>query len=214
MQTSPIRVGIADDHVIVRSALRQVLEMEDHIRVVAETEDGRGAIDMVHQTPLDVLILDLAMPGHSGLDVIGMLRAKAPDVGILVLSSHPEQQYAVNMLRLGASGYLNKQCEPEEIVHAVKSISGGQRYLSPRVACLLAEQLERAPARPPHEKLSDREFQVFLKLAQGERAREIGRELSLSPKTVSAYRCKLLDKLGLQTNSELTRYALDHRLID
>jgi len=214
MQTSPIRVGIADDHVIVRSALRQVLEMEDHIRVVAETEDGRGAIDMVRQTPLDVLILDLAMPGHSGLDVIGMLRAKAPDVGILVLSSHPEQQYAVNMLRLGASGYLNKQCEPEEIVHAVKSISGGQRYLSPRVASLLAEQLERAPARPPHEKLSDREFQVFLKLAQGERSREIGRELSLSPKTVSAYRCKLLDKLGLQTNSELTRYALDHRLID
>jgi two-component system invasion response regulator UvrY len=208
-----IRVGIADDHLIVRSALRQYLHDDGRAQVVAEASTGRGAIDMVRNHKLDVLILDIAMPGQSGLDVIGLLRAKAPRVGILVLSSHAEEQYAVTLIRLGASGYLNKQCEPAEIVAAVKAIAGGRRYLSAPVANLLAQQLEK-PQRQPHELLSNREFQVFLKLAQGERSGLVGAELSLSPKTVSAYRNKLMDKLGLASNSDLTRYALAHRLID
>jgi len=214
MQRVPIRAGIVDDHTIVRTALRQFFHDEGSVRVVAESDNGRGAIDMVRNTDLDVLILDIAMPGPSGIDVIGMLRAKAPDVGILVLSSHPARQYAVTMIRLGASGYLNKQCEPREILDAVRTIATGHRYISREVTSLLAEQVDSIPAHLPHELLSDREFQVFLKLARGERSGEIGNDLSLSPKTVSAYRYKLLDKLGLESNSDLTRYAIQNRLLD
>lgn len=209
-----IRVGIADDHIIVRAALRQFLEHCPDVRVVGEAADGRAAIDLVRHTPMDVLVLDLAMPGHSGLDAIGMIRAKAPAVGILVLSSHPVETYAVKLFRLGASGYLNKQCEPEELLRAVKTIASGRRYLSARVAELLAQQVEETAAKLPHQRLSDREFQVFIKLARGERSGEIGQELALSPKTVSAYRGKLMDKLGLDSNSSLTRYALENRLIE
>lgn len=214
MPATPIRVGIADDHVILRAAIKQFFQLDGSAQVVAETADGRGAIDMVRNVPLDVLILDIAMPGHSGLDVIGMLRAKAPKVGILAFSSHAEQQYAVSLIRQGASGYLNKQCEPEELLRAVKTIASGRRYLSARVAELLAQQVEESAAKLPHQRLSDREFQVFIKLARGERSGEIGQELALSPKTVSAYRGKLMDKLGLDSNSSLTRYALENRLIE
>lgn len=214
MSASPIRVGIADDHVILRSAIKQFFQQEGSAHVVAETADGRGAIDMVRTTTLDVLILDITMPGQGGLDVIAMLRAKAPKVGILAFSSHPEQQYAVNLIRLGASGYLNKQCEPAELLQAVKAIAAGRRYLSANVAELLAQQVEASHTKLPHQRLSDREFQVFLKLARGERSGEIGQELALSPKTVSAYRGKLMSKLGLDSNSSLTRYALDNRLIE
>ena len=194
--------------------MRQFFDDEGSVRIVAESDNGRGAIDMVRTADLDVLILDIAMPGPSGIDVIGMLRAKAPQVGILVFSSHPARQYAVTMIRLGASGYLNKQCQPREILDAVHAIAAGNRYLSREVNSLLAEQVDGLPAQLPHQLLSDREFQVFLKLARGESSGEIGNELSLSPKTISAYRCKLMDKLGLESNSDLTRYAIRHRLLE
>ena len=213
MMGQVIRVGIADDHVIVRSALRQFLEHHPDVRVVGEACDGRAAIDLVRHTPMDVLVLDLAMPGHSGLDAIGMIRAKAPAVGILVLSSHPVETYAVKLFRLGASGYLNKQCEPGEILKAVRVIASGKQYIQPDVASLLAQQIDK-PRDLPHSALSDKEFQVFIKLAQGERPAQIATEASISPKTVSSYRCKVLDKLGLESNSDLTQYALRHRLIE
>ena len=214
MEPPVIRVGIADDHPIVRSALKQFFLAVGGLDVVAEATHGSEALAMVRDVELDVLVLDLDMPGQGGLDVIALLRSEAPRMGILVLSAHPEQPYAVNLIRLGAAGYLNKQCEPEEIVRAVHAIAAGERYVSPTVAGLLAQEQAGHGARLPHELLSDREFQVFSKLARGEGPRQIGLDLSLSSQTVSAYRCRLMDKMGLKSNSDLTRYALEHRLLD
>lgn len=209
-----IKVGIVDDHTIVRNGIKQFLAEQVDLRVVGEAASGREAIDLVRQTEIDVLIMDLSMPGQSGVDVMAMLRAKAPDMGILILSGFPEEHYAVNLIRMGASGYLNKECEPMEIVKAVRAISMGRRYISPAVAELLVEQLgKKNPESLPHEQLSEREFQVFLKLAQGKTPTEIAEQLSLSVKTVSTYRTRLMEKLHLSSNSDLTYYALKNKLI-
>ena len=209
-----IKVGIVDDHAIVRSGLKQFLAEHVDLRVVGEAANGREAIDLVRTTELDVLIMDLAMPGQSGLDALAMIRAKAPDLGILILSGYPEEQYAINLIRQGASGYLNKECDPAEIVDAVRTIALGRRHITPAVAELLAQQLGRKAEAPLHEQLSEREFQVFLKLAKGESAGDVAESLSLSVKTVSTYRTRLMEKMGLATNSDLTYYALKNKLID
>ena len=209
-----IRVGIVDDHAILRVGLRNFLAEQVDVRVVGEAANGREAIDLVHQQDIQVLVMDLAMPGRSGIDVLAQLRAKAPHMGILVLSGYPEEHYAISLIRQGASGYLNKECEPKEIAEAIRTISLGRRYLTPTVADLLAQQLNRKDDAPVHEQLSEREFQVFLKLARGETAGDIAQALSLSVKTVSTYRTRLLEKMGLSTNSDLTYYALKNRLID
>jgi DNA-binding NarL/FixJ family response regulator len=209
-----INVGIVDDHAIVRSGLRQFLSEHVDLRVVGEAANGREAIDLVHQQDIRVLVMDLAMPGRSGIDVLAQLRAKASHMGILVLSGYPEEHYAISLIRQGASGYLNKECEPETIVEAIRTIAQGRRYVTPAVADLLAQQLHRKEDVPVHEQLSEREFQVFLKLARGETAGDIAQALSLSVKTVSTYRTRLLEKMGLSTNSDLTYYALKNRLID
>ncbi len=154
------------------------------------------------------------MPGQGGLDAIGMLRAKAPDMGILILSGYSEEHYALNLIRLGASGYLNKDCEPSQILEAVRVIALGKRFLTPAVAELLAQQLNRPSDAPLHDQLSEREMQVFLKLARGASVGEIGEALSLSVKTVSTYRTRLMEKLNLSSNSDLTYYALKQKLID
>ena len=154
------------------------------------------------------------MPGQSGLDALAMLRAKSPDTGILILSGHPEEHYAMNLIRQGASGYLNKECEPSEILEAIRTIALGRRYITPVVAELLAQQLYRKDDAPVHEQLSEREFQVFLKLAKGATASEIAEILSLSVKTVSTYRTRLMEKMALSSNSDLTYYALKNGLID
>jgi DNA-binding NarL/FixJ family response regulator len=210
----PFRVGIADDHPITRAALRAYLEEVEDIRVVAEASSGREAIDLVRTHPLDVLLLDLDMPGQSGIDALGMIKAKAPHVGVLVLSGYPESQYAVPLIRNGASGYLNKSCEPGEIAQAIRKIALGTRYITPVVAELLATQVIAPPAHGLHEQLSARELQVFLKLAQGKTAGDVAVELSLSAKTVSTYRARLMAKLQARSNSDLTYYALKHRLLD
>ncbi|ARU05537.1 DNA-binding response regulator [Comamonas serinivorans] len=209
-----IKVGIVDDHAIVRSGLRQFFADHIDLRVVGEAASGREAIDLVRKEEIDVLIMDLSMPGQSGIDALAMLRAKAPDMGILVLSGYPEAHYAVQLIRQGASGYLNKDCEPLEIVDAVRTIALGKRYITPTVAELLAQQLGKKGSSAPHEELSEREFQVFLKLAKGETASQIADELSLSVKTVSTYRTRLMEKMGLSSNSDLTYYALKQQLID
>ncbi len=210
----PVRVGIADDHPITRAALRAYFDELDDIRVVAEASCGRQAIDLVRLHPMDVLILDLDMPGQSGIDALGMIRAKAPQVGVLILSGYPEHQYAVHLIRAGASGYLNKVCEPGEIAQAVRRVGRGGRYITSVVAELLATQMITPPASGLHEQLSARELQVFLKLAQGKSAGEVALELSLSAKTVSTYRARLMTKLQARSNSDLTYYALKHRLLD
>ncbi|WP_028603162.1 response regulator [Ottowia thiooxydans] len=209
-----IRIGIVDDHAIVRSGLKQFFSEHVDLRVAGEASTGREAIDLVRTTELDVLVMDLSMPGQSGIDALGMIRAKAPDVGVLILSGYPEEHYAMNLIRQGASGYLNKECEPSEIVEAIRTIALGKRYITASVAELLAQQLNRKTDAPPHEQLSEREFQVFLKLAKGETAGDIAESLSLSVKTVSTYRTRLMEKMGLNSNSDLTYYALKNKLID
>ena len=210
-----IKVGIVDDHAIVRSGLKQFFSEQVNLRVVGEAASGREAIDLVRTNgDLDVLVLDLSMPGQSGIDALAMIRAKAPDVGILILSGYPEEHYAMNLIRQGASGYLNKECDPMEIVDAIRTIAVGRRYISPSIAELLAQQLDRKEAGEPHEHLSEREFQVFLKLARGETAGDIARDLSLSVKTVSTYRTRVMEKMSLASNSDLTYYAVKNKLID
>jgi two-component system invasion response regulator UvrY len=209
-----IKIGIVDDHAVVRNGLKAFFSTSVDFRVVGEAGSGREAIDMVRNTELDVLVMDLSMPGQSGIDALAMIRAKAPNVGVLVLSGYPEEHYAVNLIRQGASGYLNKECDPEEIAKAVRTVALGRRYISPSVAELLAGQLERKDNAPPHEQLSEREFQVFLKLAKGESVSTIGEALSLSVKTISTYRTRLMEKMGLSSNSDLTYYALKTQLID
>jgi two-component system, NarL family, invasion response regulator UvrY len=214
MNDSIVKVGIVDDHAIVRAGLKQFLSEMVDLRVVGEASTGREAIDLVRTTEMDVIIMDLSMPGQSGIDALAMIRAKAPDVGILILSGYPEEQYAVNLIRQGASGYLNKECEPMEIVNAIRTIALGRRYISPSVAELIAQQLNRKEGSAAHDLLSEREFQVFLKLAKGETAGDIASALSLSVKTVSTYRTRLMEKMGLASNSDLTYYALKNKLID
>lgn len=209
-----IRVGIADDHPITRAALRSYLDELDGIQVVAEAASGREAIDLVRTQPVDVLLLDLDMPGQSGIDALTMIKAKAEHVGVLVLSGYPEHQYAVPLIRNGASGYLNKACEPQDIALAIKRVAQGGRYITPVVAELLASQVITPTPGGLHEQLSARELQVFLKLAQGCTAGQVAAELSLSAKTVSTYRARLMRKLDARSNSDLTYYALKHRLLD
>ena len=208
-----IRVGIVDDHAIVRVGLRNFLAEQVDVRVVGEAANGREAIDLARTTEMDVMLMDLSMPGQGGIDALAMIRAKAPDVGILVLSIYPEEHYAMNLIRQGASGYLNKECDPLEIVDAIRTIALGKRYFSAQVAELMAQQLDRKADGLPHEQLSEREFQVFLKLAAGQTAGQVAEELSLSVKTVSTYRTRLMEKLGLHSNSDLTYYALTNKLI-
>ena len=209
-----VRVGIADDHPITRTALRGYLDDQDGIRVVAEASSGREAIDLVRTQEIDVLLLDLDMPGQSGIDALTMIKAKAEHVAVLVLSGYPEHQYAVPLIRNGASGYLNKACEPSEICTAIRRVAQGGRYITPVVAELLASQVITPTPGGLHEQLSARELQVFLKLAQGCTAGEVAAELSLSAKTVSTYRARLMRKLEARSNSDLTYYALKHRLLD
>ncbi len=209
-----IRIGIVDDHAIVRSGLRNFFADYVDLRVVGDAANGREAIDLVRQFEMDVLLMDLSMPGQSGLDVLGMIRAKAPDVGILILSGYPEAHYAVSLIRQGASGYLNKECDPEQIVDAIRTIALGKRYITPTVAEMLADSLNRREDVPLHEELSKREFQIFLKLAQGVTPTEIAHALSLSVKTVSTYRTRLMEKMNLSSNSDLTYYALKNQLIE
>ena len=209
-----IRIGIVDDHAFVRAGLRNFFADQVDLRVVGEAANGREAIDLVRTHEMDVLLMDLAMPGQSGLDVLAMIRAKVPDVGIPILSGYPEEHYAMTLIRQGASGYLNKECDPSEIVEAIRTIALGKRYITRTVADLLAQQLGRKEDVPAHEQLSEREFQVFLKLARGETAGDVAKSLSLSVKTVSTYRTRLMEKMALASNSDLTYYALKNRLID
>lgn len=208
-----INVGIVDDHAIVRAGLQGYLANQVDIRVVGEAANGREAIDLVRETEIDVLLLDLSMPGQSGVDALAMIHAKRPAMGILVLSAYPEEHFAVNLLRQGASGYLGKAGDPAEILKAVRTVALGRRYLSATVAELLAQQLDSKNGGPAHEKLSEREFQVFLNLAKGQTVSEVAESLSLSIKTVSTYRTRMMEKLGLHSNSDLTYYALKNNLI-
>ena len=208
-----IRIGIVDDHSVVRAGLRQFLADEVDFRVTAEAANGREALDIVRQGEVDVLVLDLSMPGQSGVDALAAIKARHPDLPVLILSGFPEAHYATTLLRQGAAGYLNKECDPQEIATAIRTVARGRRYITPAVAELLAEGVSGGTNRPLHEGLSDRELQVFLRLARGETVGHIAEQMFLSVKTVSTYRSRILQKMKLQSNSDLTYYALKNGLI-
>ena len=208
-----IRVAIVDDHAIVRTGLRQFFSEQVDLRVVGEAASTREALDLLRGDPIDVLVLDLSMPGQGGVDALAAIKARVPALPVLILSGFPEAQYATTLLRQGASGYLNKECEPEEIVTAIRTLALGKRYITPAVAELLADTLNPDAEKLPHELLSERELQVFLHLARGETVGQLAETLSLSVKTVSTYRTRVLEKMKLGSNSELTYYALKNGLI-
>jgi len=208
-----IRVGIVDDHAIVRSGLRQYLSEHVDLRVTGEANNGNQALDLARGGDVDVLLMDISMPGQSGVDALAAIKARFPDLAVLILSGFPEAHYATTLLRQGASGYLNKECDPEEIVTAIRTVARGRRYVSAAVGELLAEGLAGGGNRPAHEALSERELQVFLRLAKGETIGHMAESMFLSVKTVSTYRTRVLEKLGLASNSELTYYALKNGLI-
>jgi len=208
-----IRVGIVDDHAIVRTGLRQFLSEQVDLRVTGEAANGAEALELVRAGDVDVLLMDLSMPGQSGVEALAAIHARAPDLAILILSGFPESHYATTLLRQGASGYLNKECDPEEIVKAIRTVARGRRYITSQVAELLADGMVGGGDKLPHESLSERELQVFLRLAQGETVGHIAEGMFLSVKTVSTYRTRVLEKLKLGSNSDLTYYALKNGLI-
>jgi two-component system, NarL family, invasion response regulator UvrY len=208
-----IRVGIVDDHKIVRAGLRQFLSEHVDLRVTGEAGNGVEALELARQGEVDVLLLDLSMPEQGGVDALKAIKARAPELPVLILSGFPETHYAITLLRQGASGYLNKECDPEEIVQAIRTVSMGRKYISQAVATLLAEGVAGGLDRPAHELLSERELQVFLRLAKGETIGSMAEAMFLSVKTVSTYRTRVLEKLKLGSNSDLTYYAMTHGLI-
>jgi two-component system invasion response regulator UvrY len=209
-----IRIAIIDDHAIVRAGLKQFFSEQVDLTVVAEAANGRDAIDIVRKGQVDVILMDLSMPDQSGVDALAAIKARAPDLPVLILSGFPEEHYATTLLRQGASGYLNKDCDPEEIVKAIRTVYRGRKYITAGVAELLADGLGGGTAdRPAHEQLSEREFQVFLRLAKGETIGHMANSMSLSVKTVSTYRTRVMEKMKLESNSDLTYYALKNGLI-
>ena len=208
-----LRIAIVDDHQIVRAGFRELLADELGLGIVFEAASGEAALESLREQPVDVLLLDLSLPGQSGVDVLRAVRQRYDGVRVLMLSGFPEERYALAMIRNGADGYLCKDCTREELVGAIRTVAQGRRYLSPRTAELLARELTGETSAAPHEKLSDRELQVFLRLARGESVSDIGGALHLSVKTISTYRSRLLEKLGVASNAELATYALRHGLI-
>lgn len=207
-------VLLVDDHGIVRSGLRALLEMEPDLCVAGEAADGIEAIAQVRRQAFDITVLDLSMPGKDGIDTLRDLQRIRPDMPVLILSGYAETQYALSLIRAGCRGYLSKDADPDEIVKAIRTICAGHRYVSAAQASLLADQLAQPVDRALHELLSAREFQVFHKLASGRSATEIADELCLSVKTVSTYRSRVLEKMKLKTNADLTYYAIKHALIN
>lgn len=209
-----MRVLIADDHAVFRRGLRDTLAEAFSKVTFGEARTAQEALDQVRRQDWDVVILDISMPGKSGLDILDDLKRMRPKLPILLLSMHPEQQFARRALKAGAAGYLTKDGVPEELKTAIKKIAAGGRYVSAALAEKLAVDLREGADLPLHELLSDREFQVLRMIAAGKSVKEISEDLSLSIKTVSTYRARILDKTGMKTNADLIRYALQTQLVD
>ena len=198
---------------MVRAGLRQFFADQSDFSVVAEAANGREAQDIARQGGVDVLLMDIAMPDMSGVDALAAIKARAPELPVLILSGFAEEHYATTLLRQGAAGYLNKDCDPQDIVNAIRTVARGRKYVSASVAEQLAEGLSGGGDQPPHMQLSERELQVFLRLARGEAVGQIAEGMHLSVKTVSTYRTRVMEKMKLESNSDLTYYALKNGLI-
>ncbi len=210
----PIRVLIADDHAIVRQGLRQILSDTPDLTVAGEAENGVQAVQMVRAGDWDVVLMDVSMPDRNGIDALKLIKKEHPRLPVLILSMYPEEQYAIRALKAGAAGYLTKQSAPELLVTAIRQVASGKKYVSPSLAEELANAIGDDSERPPHEKLSDREYQTLCMIASGKTPAEIAEALNLSVKTVSVYRARLLEKMNLRNNAELTHYGLKHGLAE
>lgn len=209
-----IRILIADDHAIVRQGLKQILADSPDMIVAGEASNGVEAIRMLRENNYDMLLLDIAMPGKSGIEVLKQIKQERPKLPVLILSMYPEEQYAVRLIKAGAATYLTKESAPELLVSAVRTVAQGKRFISPSVAELLANEVERDSNLPLHHALSDREFQILRLLGSGKTVSEIADSLALSVKTVSTYRTRLLDKMSMKNNAELMHYAITHNLVN
>lgn len=209
-----IKLLIADDHTIVRKGLKQILAETSDIVVSDEATNGQEVLNKVKQDSFDMVLLDISMPGKSGLDVLKELKIERPKLPVLILSMYPEEQYAVRVLRAGASGYLTKESAPDELILAIRKVAQGKKYVSSSLAEKLAFDLRIDTSKPVHENLSDREYQVMCLIASGKTVTEISEILSLSVKTISTYRSRILEKMNMNNNAELTRYAIENRLVN
>lgn len=208
-----LRILVADDHYLIRRGLRQLIEETWPTCTVDEAEDGPRTMTMARQHKYDVIVLDISMPGKDGLDMVRDIKDLNPLVHVLILSIQPEEQYALRAFRLGASGCLNKSADPGELIVAIKTMIAGRRYVSARAQELMLEEVTGAGSELPHQRLSDREYQVFRLLASGKTIGEISERLALSVKTVSTYRARILEKTGMENNAQLTHYAFKHKLV-
>jgi two-component system, NarL family, invasion response regulator UvrY len=210
-----IRILVADDHGILRRGIAQIVSESEDIVVAGEASSGEEALSLAAEGGYEVVLLDISMPGRGGLDVIRDIKAACPGVKVIVLSMHPEEQFAVRSLREGASAYLVKSRADEELLPAIRAVAAGRRYITPEVAERLARFVERdsgASANSPHELLSKREYQILVLLGSGFRVTDIARDMNLSVKTVSTYRARMLTKMGFETNAQLVKYVSDHGL--
>jgi two-component system, NarL family, invasion response regulator UvrY len=209
-----MKILLADDHAVVRHGLRQILAEEFKRASFGEARNAQEALDLVWKEDWDVVVLDITMPGRSGLEVLREIKKTKPKLPVLVLSMHPENQFAVRVLKRGASGYMTKETVPDELVGAIKKVLAGGRFVSASLAEKLATYVSSDSQKPPQELLSDREFQVLRLIASGKIVSEIAKELSLSVKTISTYRTRILEKMGLRNNAELMHYAMQHQLVE
>jgi DNA-binding NarL/FixJ family response regulator len=210
-----IRVLIVDDHAILRAGVREMLSDEEDLRVVAEAGSAEEALQTLRDgTAVDVVVLDITLPGQSGIDLLKQLRRDRPELAILVLSMHPERSFAVRLMRAGANGYVPKMIVPEELVKAVRAVGNGRRYITPIVAELLASDCAADEEGPLHNRLSERELQVFTRIARGISPAVMANELGLSVKTVSTYRARILEKMAMRSNAEIAAYAVRNQLVD
>lgn len=208
------KILIADDHVIVREGLKQIVAETSDMVVADEAGSGHEVLNKVLKNDYDVVVLDITMPGMNGVDILNHLKNQRPELPVLILSMHPEEQYAVRVLRAGASGYLTKESAPDELIAAIRKVSAGKKYVSSSLAEKLAFELETDTEKPLHETLSDREYQVMCMIASGKTVKEIAEELFLSVKTISTYRARILEKMKMKNNAELTYYAIKHGLVE
>jgi two-component system invasion response regulator UvrY len=208
------RVAVVDDHQLVRLGLKQIIESQSDFSWVGEAKTGREALSLLRNSPCDVLLLDLSLPDMSGLDVLRQVRSHHEQVAALVLSAFPEKQYGLNVLRAGASGFVSKGADDAELCRAIRAAVRGGRYVSPELAEVLVMGMQGgASGEPQHTALSEREFQIFCKLAEGESVSEIAGRLFLSVKTISTYRTRIMEKMGMKTNADITRYAIKNNLL-
>jgi len=209
-----IKIYIIDDHELMREGLKTVLRKHADVQIVGDSDNSHKFLSEIPKSNIDVVILDITLKGEDGLDVLRTIKQQYPKVRVLMLSMHPEERFAVRAIRSGASGYVDKQTASEELVDAIRKVSRGERYITPSLAQRLATEVAFDSSKPPHETLTDREFQIMRLFSQGKTSSAIAKELSISTNTVTTHRSKILEKMRVRTTAELVHYALEHHLVD